>query len=133
MILFNDPLPVPEHELQGIRMALRVRDAMAGLTRAWRKRGFVLGFGAGIAGGYATIGTIGFEGRFDYGAIGTVTNLAARLCGESADGQILISPRIFSRVEESVDAQLVGELTLKGFTRPVVAHDVRGLRDGVSS
>jgi class 3 adenylate cyclase len=131
MILFNDPLPVPEHELQAIRMALRMRDAMVGLVQGWRKRGHMLGFGAGIAGGYATIGTIGFEGRFDYGAIGTVTNLAARLCGEAGDGQILISPRIFSNVETSIDTHLVGELTLKGFQRPVVTHDVRGLRPGV--
>ena len=131
MILFNDPLPVPEHELQAIRMALRMRDAMAGLAQGWRKRGYMLGFGAGIAGGYATIGTIGFEGRFDYGAIGTVTNLAARLCGEAADGQILISPRIFSHVEASIDTQPVGELTLKGFHRAVVTHDVLGLRPGV--
>jgi class 3 adenylate cyclase len=131
MILFNDPLPVPEHELQAIRMALRMRDAMVGLVQGWRKRGHMLGFGAGIAGGYATIGTIGFEGRFDYGAIGTVTNLAARLCGEAGDGQILIPPRIFSNVETSIDTHLVGELTLKGFQRPVVTHDVRGLRPGV--
>ena len=133
MVLFNDPLPVPQHELQAIRMALRMRQAMSALTRVWRKQGYELGFGAGIAGGYATIGTIGFEGRFDYGAIGPVTNLAARLCGEAADGQILISPRIFSRVEHAIDAAPVGELTLKGFQRPVAAHDVRALRHGVDA
>ena len=84
MILFNDPVPVEDHEMQAIRMALRMRESVSALCLGWRKRGFALGFGVGIAGGYATIGTIGFEGRLDYGAIGTVTNLAARLCGEAA-------------------------------------------------
>ena len=88
MILFNDPVLVEDHELKAIRMALVMRDSVAALARGWKKRGFALGFGVGIAGGYATIGTIGFEGRLDYGAIGTVTNLAARLCGEASDGQI---------------------------------------------
>jgi class 3 adenylate cyclase len=128
MILFNDPVPVEDHELQAIRMALRMRDAMAVLGRGWKKRGYALGFGVGIAGGYATIGTIGFEGRLDYGAIGTVTNLAARLCGEAADGQILVSPRIFSKVETEIDAEPIGELTLKGFHRPVFAHNVLRVR-----
>jgi class 3 adenylate cyclase len=128
MILFNDPMPVDDHELQAIRMALRMRDSMAVLAQGWKKRGFALGFGVGIAGGYATIGTIGFEGRLDYGAIGTVTNLAARLCGEAGDGQILISPRIFSKTETHIDAGTVGDLSLKGFQRPVFAHNVLGLR-----
>ena len=128
MILFNDPVPVENHELQAIRMALVMRDSVGALARGWRKRGHALGFGVGIAAGYATIGTIGFEGRLDYGAIGTVTNLAARLCGEAKDDQILISPRIFSRVEGHVEAEPVGELTLKGFHRPVFAHNVQGMR-----
>ena len=85
MILFNAPLPVENHELQAIRMALRIRESIASLAKGWQKHGYALGFGVGIAGGYATIGTIGFEGRLDYGAIGTVTNLAARLCGEASD------------------------------------------------
>ena len=106
-----------------------MRDSMAALARGWRKRGYALGFGVGIAGGYATIGTIGFEGRLDYGAIGTVTNLAARLCGEAEDGQILVSPRIFSKVERQVDAESVGELSLKGFHRPVHAYNVSAARD----
>jgi class 3 adenylate cyclase len=127
MILFNDPMPVDEHEMQAIRMALRMRDSMAVLARGWKKRGYALGFGVGIAGGYATIGTIGFEGRLDYGAIGTVTNLAARLCGEAADGQILISPRIYSRTEVHIEAEPVGELMLKGFHRAVLAHNVLGV------
>lgn len=109
-------------------MALRMRDSIGALARDWKKRGYALGFGVGIAAGYATIGTIGFEGRLDYGAIGTVTNLAARLCGEAADGQILISPRIFSRTESRIDVESVGELSLKGFQRPVLAHNVLAVR-----
>jgi len=132
MILFNDPVPIQDHELQAIRMALRMRESMAVLTQGWKKHGYALGFGVGIAGGYATIGTIGFEGRLDYGAIGTVTNLAARLCGEAGDGQILISPRIFSRTETHIETEPVGELTLKGFHRPVSAYNVKGLRSADS-
>jgi class 3 adenylate cyclase/PAS domain-containing protein len=128
MILFNDPVPVEDHELQAIRMAVLMRDSVLALARGWKKRGFSLGFGVGIAGGYATIGTIGFEGRLDYGAIGTVTNLAARLCGEAESGQILISPRIFSKVESRIHAEAIGELSLKGFHRPVFAHNVAGVR-----
>ena len=128
MILFNDPVPVEDHEMQAIRMTLRMRDSMAILSQRWKKRGYALGFGVGIAGGYATIGTIGFEGRLDYGAIGTVTNLAARLCGEAGDGQILISPRIFSKTEMQIEVDTVGELALKGFQRPVLAHNVLSLR-----
>jgi len=128
MILFNDPVPVENHELQAIRMGLLMRDSVAALARGWKKRGYALGFGVGIAGGYATIGTIGFEGRLDYGAIGTVTNLAARLCGEANDGQILISPRIYSKVEAHIEAESVGELSLKGFHRPVLAHNVLAAR-----
>jgi class 3 adenylate cyclase len=128
MILFNDPVPVEHHELQALRMAVMMRESVTALARGWKKRGFALGFGVGVAGGYATIGTIGFEGRLDYGAIGTVTNLAARLCGEAGDGQILISPRIFSKVETQIEAEAVGELTLKGFHRPVFAHNVLSVR-----
>ena len=88
--MLYEVITVEDHELRAIRMALRMRETIAALAQGWKKRGHALGFGVGIAGGYATIGTIGFEGRFDYGAIGSVTNLAARLCGEAADGQILI-------------------------------------------
>ncbi|MGH9576094.1 MAG: adenylate/guanylate cyclase domain-containing protein, partial [Terriglobales bacterium] len=128
MILFNAPVPVEDHEMQAIRMTLRMRDSMTILAGEWKKRGYALGFGVGVAGGYATIGTIGFEGRLDYGAIGSVTNLAARLCGEAANGQILISPRIFSKIETQINAESVGELSLKGFHRPVLAHNVLGVR-----
>jgi class 3 adenylate cyclase/PAS domain-containing protein len=133
MILFNDPVPIEDHEMQAIRMALVMRDSAAALCHGWKKRGHALGFGVGIAGGYATIGAIGFEGRLDYGAIGSVTNLAARLCGEAKDSQILISPRIFSKVETCIEAEPLGELTLKGFHRPVFAHNVLGIRPAESS
>jgi len=128
MIIFNAPLPVKDHELQATLMTVQIRDSVAVLTADWKKRGYTLGFGAGIAGGYATIGTIGFEDRLDYGAIGTVCNLAARLCGEATDGQILISPRVFAKLETKVDASYIGELSLKGFQRPVAAHNVVGIR-----
>jgi class 3 adenylate cyclase/PAS domain-containing protein len=130
MIIFNAPLPVENHELQAIRMTLRMRESMVGLVQNWKKHGHSLGFGVGIAGGYATIGTIGFEGRLDYGAIGTVTNLAARLCGEAGDGQILISPRVFTKTEDLIEVEPIGELTLKGFQRPVAACNVLRLRAG---
>ena len=127
MILFNAPVPVENHELQAIRMALAMRDALATLASGWRKRGHELGFGVGIAGGYATIGTIGFEQRLDYGAIGPACNLAARLCGEAKDTQILVAPRVFAKVEAQIEAASVGELLLKGFQRPVPAYNVLGL------
>ena len=128
MILFNAPVQVDNHELQAIRMALRMRESMAVLARGWKKHGYGLGFGVGIAGGYATIGAIGYEGRLEYSAIGTVVNLAARLCGEAGDSQILISPRIFSKTEAQIDVEPVGELALKGFNRPVPAYNVVAIR-----
>jgi adenylate cyclase len=133
MILFNAPLPIEDHEMQAIRMALQIRDSVGALVVRWRKRGYSLGFGAGIAGGYATIGTFGFEERLDYGAIGTVCNLAARLSGEANDGQILISLRVCAKVEQNVETSLIGDLTLKGFQRPVTAHNVVGLRETARS
>lgn len=129
LILFNAPVPVENHELQAIRMALAMREALVSLSSGWRKRGHELGFGVGIAGGYATIGTIGFEHRLDYSAVGPATNLAARLCGEAQDKQILIAPRIFAKVEADVEAEPVGELSLKGFNRPVPAYNVLAVRD----
>jgi len=128
MIFFNDPVPVPNPHERAVRMAIEMRERVIGLLERWRRRGFTLDFGVGIAHGYATIGAIGFEGRWDYGAIGTVTNLAARLCGEAAPGQILISRRLFGLVEELVDAEPVGDLMLKGFARPVPTFSVRVLR-----
>jgi adenylate cyclase len=124
MILFNAPVQVENHELQAIRMALCMREAVGGLAKGWKKHGYGLGFGVGIAGGYATIGAIGYEGRLEYSAIGTVVNLAARLCGEAADSQILISSRVFSKIENRLDVETLGELALKGFNRPIAAYNV---------
>jgi PAS domain S-box-containing protein len=127
MVLFNAPMPVENHELQAIRMALAMRESLAALSSSWRKRGHELGFGAGIAGGYVTIGTIGFEQRLDYGAIGPACNMAARLCGEAKDTQILIAPRVLSKVEAQIEVEPVGDLALKGFQRPIPAHNILGI------
>src|SRR5438445_13416841 len=128
MSSFNGPVPVPNPAERAVRMALAMRARVAALLGRWRKRGYELDFGVGIAQGYATIGAIGFEGRWDYGAIGTVTNLAARLCGEAKPGQILIAHRLYGALDDAVEADPVGELTLKGFSRPVTAYNVTGLR-----
>lgn len=130
MIIFNDPVVLPDPALSAVRMALDVRDAVAGLAEGWKKLGWTLGCGIGIAQGYATIGTIGFEGRYDYGTIGSVTNLAARLCGEAAGAQILVSQKVFARIEGRVEAAPAGELALKGFPRPVPVHAVTSIREG---
>jgi class 3 adenylate cyclase len=124
MIFFNDPVPVDDPAARAVRMALAMREQVAGLTGRWRKRGHDLGLGIGIAQGYATIGAIGFEGRWDYGAIGTVTNLAARLCGEARPGQILLTARVASGVEDLVETEEIGVLSLKGFARPVPAFSL---------
>ena len=124
MIFFNDPVPVPNPAERAIRMALAMRQSVAELTVKWRKLGYELDFGVGIAQGYATIGGIGFEGRWDYGAIGTVTNLASRLCGEAKPSQILVPQRLLGTVEELVEVEPAGELILKGFHRPITAYNV---------
>ena len=128
MVFFNDPAPVTDHEEQAIRMALALQERFAELASLWRKRGTELALGIGIAAGYATLGRIGFEGRYDYGALGPVTNLASRLSTHAEPGQTLISQRVHAAVEDAVDAQPVGELALKGFGRPVAAFEVRELR-----
>jgi len=128
MVFFNDPVEIVNPAERAIRMAVAMQDCVAGLAARWRKRGWDLALGVGIAQGYATIGAIGFEGRLDYGAIGTVTNLAARLCGEAAGGQILVSARVAAAVEDLIDAVDAGPLALKGLARPVAVASVRGLR-----
>lgn len=128
MVFFNDPVPVENPAERAIRMAVAMRDRVAELAVGWRKRAYDLAFGVGVAQGYATIGAIGFEGRWDYGAIGTVTNLAARLCGEAKPGQILIPQRLLGAVEELVEVESVGALALKGFQRPVSAFNVLHLK-----
>ena len=128
MIFFNDPVPVPDAAVRAVRMAVAMRERVAELIGRWKKQGFELDLGVGIAQGYATIGAIGFEGRLDYGAIGTVTNLAARLCGEARPGQILVARRMLAQLDGLVEVEDAGELTLKGFHRPVPAGNVIRLR-----
>jgi adenylate cyclase len=128
MIFFNDPVVVQNPVERAVRMAVAMRGRVEQLRDGWRKRDYDLGLGIGIAQGYATIGAIGFEGRRDYGAIGTVTNLAARLCGEAVDGQILVSSRVAIAAEGFAEAQEVPSLTLKGFSRPVRTFNISGLK-----
>jgi class 3 adenylate cyclase len=128
MIFFNDPVPVPNPAERAVRMTLAMRERVKELKIKWKKLGYDLDFGVGIAQGYATIGSIGFEGRWEYGAIGSVPNLAARLCGEAKPGEILIAQRLLANSEELVEYEAVGELTLKGFHRPVPAYRVLGLK-----
>ena len=128
MVFFNDPVPVPDAAARAVRMAVAMRERVSEMIGKWRKQGFELDLGVGIAQGYATIGAIGFEGRLDYGAIGTVTNLAARLCGEAKPGQILASRRVAAQLEGQIEVEEVGDLTLKGFVRPVAACNVLKLR-----
>ena len=131
MIFFNDPVPVPDPAERAIRMAVAMRERVSGLAIGWRKRSYDLALGVGIAQGYATIGAIGFEGRWDYGAIGTVTNLAARLCGEAKGGQILVHQRVATTIEDLANLEEIGPLTLKGLLKPVAAFSVVGLRGTV--
>jgi adenylate cyclase len=127
MVIFNDPLPCPDAPQRAVRMAIAMRTRMNELTEQWRHRGYELDFGVGIAQGHATLGRIGFEGRADYSAIGSVTNLAARLCAAAAARQILISQRVFAATEEMLIADPLGELELRGFARPTRAYNVVGL------
>ena len=124
MVVFNDPVPVENPALQAVLMALEMREAIGALTETWHRWGHDIGFGIGVAHGFATLGTIGFEGRFDYAAIGTVSNVASRLCDEAKPGQILISPRVLTKVENAVKVEPVGEFELKGIRRPLAAYNV---------
>jgi class 3 adenylate cyclase len=124
MIFFNDPVPVPDGPERAVRMAVAMRERVDELLVKWHKRGYELDLGIGIAQGYATIGAIGFEGRMDYGAIGTVTNMAARLCGEAKPRQILVSQRVMGAVDALVEVEELGGLALKGFSKPVPAFNV---------
>ena len=127
MVMLNDPVPCDDPCGQAVRMAAEMRGAVGDLAATWRKHGYNLGFGIGIAHGYATLGRIGFEGRFDYAAIGTVTNLAARLCAEAKDGQILVDGKVQAAVEGIAELEELDALTLKGFQRPVRAANVRAV------
>jgi class 3 adenylate cyclase len=126
MVIFNDPVPVPNPALQAVLMALEMRTEIGALVANWQQQGHDHGFGMGISHGYATLGTIGFEGRYDYAAIGTVSNVASRLCDEAKPGQILVSPRVMLAVKAEVAGEPVGELTLKGIRRPVQVHNIVG-------
>jgi adenylate cyclase len=127
MVFFNDPLPCEDAPLRAVRMAVAMRNRIQGLAQGWARHGYDLALGVGVAQGYATLGRVGFEGRSDYTAIGTCTNLAARLCAEARPWQILLSPRVHASVEEFVTSEPVGELTLRGFSRPVATFNVVGL------
>ncbi len=124
MVWFNDPLPCPDPAAKSVRMAVAMRGVMTELTSKWRKRGHELDFSVGIALGYATLGRIGFDGRYDYGAVGSVMNLASRLCAEAGSGQILVNERVFAEVEPLVKAEPAGDLTLKGFVKPMSAFRI---------
>jgi adenylate cyclase len=127
LILFNDPLPCPDPSIRAVQMAVEMREKVAKLTDKWRRIGHELGFGAGIAHGYATLGCIGFEGLSQYSATGSVANLASRLCDEALNGQILIETKVHAAIETMADVEPVGRLVLKGFHRPVNAYNVRKL------
>jgi len=129
MVLFNDPLPCETPWARAVQMAVAMRDEIAKLAANWRTHGHELGFGVGIAHGFATLGCVGFEGRFQYSATGTVANLASRLCDQARNGQILVDAKVRTEVESLAELEPIGELELKGFRRPVKAFNVRGLRD----
>jgi class 3 adenylate cyclase len=126
LVLFNDPLPCANPSLRAVQMAIEMRREIAVLAEKWRTQGHELGFGIGIAHGFATMGCIGFEGRFQYSATGTVANLASRLCDEARNGQILVDAKVHATIESQVQLESVGELELKGFRRPVKAFNVCG-------
>ena len=127
IVIFNDPIPCPDPALRAVRLAVDMREAVALLARSWTARGHEIGFGVGIAQGYATLGPIGFEGRFDYTAIGTVTNVAARLCAEAKDGQILVTQRVAATIDKIAELQQLGDIALKGLSRPIAVLNVGGL------
>jgi class 3 adenylate cyclase len=129
LVLFNDPVPQEDHTQRAVVMALELRDRVQSLSERWRRRGHGLGFGMGIASGYATLGSVGFERRKEYSVIGTVPNLACRLCDEAKPGQILISQRVFASLEECVETEHLGDRPLKGFHKPVTVFELSSLRN----
>jgi class 3 adenylate cyclase/CheY-like chemotaxis protein len=128
LVLFNDPLPCADPSARAVRMAVEMCEQVAKLAAGWRSQGHELGFGIGIAHGYATLGCVGFEGRFQYSATGTVPNLASRLCDQARNGQILVDAKVHAQVKGLAEMESVGELSLKGFHRPVKVFKVRGLQ-----
>jgi adenylate cyclase len=128
LVVFNDPLPCPNPSVRAVQMALEMRDVVAKLSVEWSHSGHDIGFGVGIAHGYATLGSIGYEGRLQYSVTGKVANLASRLCDQAKNGQILVDISVFSAVEALADVEFAGEFVLKGFSRPVKAFNVCNLR-----
>ena len=128
MVFFNDPEAVADHQLAAVRTASEMRERFSVLSTAWRKRGYQLGLGIGIATGFATLGRIGFEGRYDYGAVGNSVILASRLSGAAAAGQILVSQRVLAAIEDRVEAEPVPNLELKGFSQALTAYAVASIR-----
>jgi adenylate cyclase len=128
LVLFNDPLPCADPSARAVRMAVEMCEQVAKLAAGWRSQGHELGFGIGIAHGYATLGCVGFEGRLQYSATGTVPNLASRLCDQARNGQILVDAKVHAQVKGLAEMESVGELSLKGFHRPVKVFNVRGLQ-----
>jgi signal transduction histidine kinase/class 3 adenylate cyclase len=129
MVFFNDPIPMPDHAERAVAMAVAVRQLLPGLQEKWRKRGFNVGMGTGVALGYATLGMVGYERRQDYAAIGTVTNLAARLCARAKSGQILVPKRLANLLQDLATLEMVGALRLRGFRSPVIAYNVLGMKE----
>jgi class 3 adenylate cyclase len=129
MVIFNDPIPCDDHVARAVRLAFEMREKVEELNKRWSRRGYQLGFGIGIATGYATLGEIGFEHRREYTAIGSVINLASRLCDEARAGQIVLDQQAYSAVESLVEAVSLGQLTLKGYMRPIVAFDILQLHN----
>jgi class 3 adenylate cyclase len=128
MVLFNDPFPCPDPAIRAVSLAVEMREAVTALAAGWRRRGYEIGFGVGIAQGYATLGRVGFDDHIEYTAMGTVTNLAARLCEAARDGQVLISQRVTAGVDQVANIEEVGELPLKGLTRPGIVYQVVGMQ-----
>lgn len=124
MVFFNDPTPCPDHCFRATQLAVEIRAEADRLIRKWNSRGARLGLGIGLAAGYATVGCIGYANRLDYAAIGTVTNLASRICGVASAGQILISPRVATELQDRVPTRIIGETPLKGLSKPVILHEV---------
>jgi adenylate cyclase len=128
VVIFNDPIPCERHAHKAIEMAIEMRDRVKELRTTWRKKGYDLDLGVGVSSGYATLGTMGFEGRMDYGTVGNLPNLASRLCAEAKGGQILTDQKTMSRLEDAFEAELIEELNLKGIHRPVVAFNIIGIK-----
>src|SRR5262249_33818979 len=128
MVFFNDPIDTPDHTQKAVQMALECRELLEQVSRRWKTQGLELSYGAGLSSGHATIGGIGGEGCWDYSVVGTVSNVAARLCSKAKSGQILVSPKFLSAVGDIVEAESIGDVELKGLVRPVQVHNVLGLK-----